>query len=98
VTPETVESGGIPDYRVAITTSSRVEGYSLTTFNIMYNSVFPGNSFKRKQLDLEGRMNRIGSQQTIIMFKKFIVSSLMQRMHIRQMAGDSFLQALLSIK
>jgi hypothetical protein len=53
----------------------------------MYNSVFPGNSFKRKQLDLEGRMNRIGSQQTIIMFKKFIVSSLMQRMHIRQIDG-----------
>ena len=95
VTPQTVAAGTTPDYRVAITTSTRVEGYSLTTFDSVYTSVFYGNSFKRKQL--EGRINRIGSQQVRITLKSFIVGELMQRMYDRQACGDSFLQALMSL-
>ena len=96
VTPQTVASGTTPDYRVAITTCSRVEGYSLTTFDTMYTSVFYGNAFKRKQL--EGRLDRIGSVQQSITFKSFIIGALMQRMCERQANGDSFLQALVSIE
>jgi hypothetical protein len=96
VTPETVANATTPDFRVAITTCMRVEGYSLTTFDTMYTSVFYGNAFKRKQL--EGRINRIGSHQSVITFKTFIVGQLMQRMSDRQMSGDSFLQALIAIE
>jgi hypothetical protein len=96
ITPQTVATGSTLNYQVAITTCTRVEGYSLTTFDTMYTSVFYGNAFKRRQL--EGRLDRIGSEQSRLTFRTFIIGALMQRMSDRQARGDSFLQALVSIE
>jgi hypothetical protein len=68
ITPDTVAHGHMSDYRVAITTPTRVVKQFLTTFNQIYTSIVGDTS------SFESQLNRIGSDHDQITVKTFKVS------------------------
>lgn len=66
LTDKSVEDGNEKDYKVVITTSKNSEGYTLTRSDTMITSVYPSNNATREQL--EGRINRIGSNYKTVYY------------------------------
>jgi len=67
LTDESVRDGRYPDYKIVITTIRKVEGYTLTRFNLMLTSVYPSNNASREQV--EGRINRICQSSDTVYYR-----------------------------
>lgn len=69
LTDEAVKNKEVKDYSVVITTKHKSEGYTLTRFDTMISSIYPSNNAVREQL--EGRINRIGSNHKMVYYYYF---------------------------
>lgn len=66
LTDEAVKNKEVKDYNVVITTTQKSTGYTLTRFDTMISSIYPSNNATREQL--EGRINRIGSNYKTVYY------------------------------